>query len=510
MAKKIIRDIPLNRVEGDLEIKVEIGDGVVADAWSSGTMFRGFEKILVGRGLLDGLVITPRVCGLCSMCHLTAAAKALDMIAGARIPDDALRIRNVCNMAEHAQSDVRHGFLMFATDFTNPAYGKHSLFEEANRRYRALGGDTVLEVVRYSRTLLELIAILGGQWPHSSFMVPGGVSSIPSVSDTLQCRHLLGRFRRWYEKRILGCSLERWQEVRSAAGIDAWLEEKPAHRDSELGFYVRFCREAGLDGIGKGHGHYLSFGAFDMPEHTAAVSLGKGTQFVPSGFALGTRPGWFDQGKVSEHVHYSWCDSYEGGRHPMEGSTDPYASGREMDKYSWSKAPRYDGEPAETGPLAEMIIAEIPLFVDLLSKKGPSVYVRELARLVRPALLLPAMEVWLNEIDHRKQKFYEDPGKIVDGEGFGLTEAARGALGHWVKIEDGRIAHYQIITPTAWNASPRDSKGVRGPWEEALIGTRVEDTDNPVEVGHVVRSFDSCMVCCVHALRLGRSRRVVL
>jgi Ni,Fe-hydrogenase I large subunit len=510
MAQKIIRDVPLNRVEGDLEVKVELKDGVVSEAWCSGTMFRGFEKILVGRGVLDGLVITPRVCGLCSMCHLTAAAKALDMIAGVRVPDDALRIRNICNMAENVQSDMRHGFLMFAADFTNPAYKGLGLFEEASRRYRALAGDTVLEVVRNTRTLLELMAILGGQWPHSSFMVPGGVSSIPSVSDTLQCRHLLSRFRTWYEKRILGCAIERWHEVRGAAGLDAWLEEKESHRDSDVGFYIRFCREAGLDRIGKGVGNFLSFGAFDMPEHTSAVSMGKGTHFVPAGFSAGTRPGWFDQGKVTEHVHYSWCDSYEGGKHPMEGSTEPYASGREGEKYSWSKAPRYDGEPAETGPLAEMIIAENPLFADMVSRPGPSVFSRELARLVRPAFLLPVMDLWLREIDHRKQKFYEDPGKIVDGEGFGLTEAARGALGHWVKIENGRIAHYQIITPTAWNASPRDSQGRRGPWEEALLGTKVGDADNPVELGHIVRSFDSCMVCCVHAIRPGRTRRIVL
>jgi Ni,Fe-hydrogenase I large subunit len=206
-------------------------------------------------------------------------------------------------------------------------------------------------------------------------------------------------------------------------------------------------------------------------------------------------------------VAYSWFEGYSGGRHPFEGETRPYATGQENVKYSWAKAPRYDGRPAETGPLAEMIVAGNPLFVDLLSPKsstalfqsGPSVFTRQLARLVRPAEHIPAMETWLAETTG-DARFYTPPGEIVEGAGFGLTQAARGALGHWVRIADGAIAHYQIITPTAWNASPRDTDGVRGPMEEALIATGVQDASNPVALGHVVRSFDPCLVCTVHTV----------
>jgi len=170
-------------------------------------------------------------------------------------------------------------------------------------------------------------------------------------------------------------------------------------------------------------------------------------------------------------------------------------------KYSWSKAPRYAGLPAETGPLAERIVGGDPLFGDLLRRDGANLVIRQLARLTRPATLLAAMESWLGEMAARPdQPYYEPVPPIKDGRGFGLVEAARGALGHWVEIRDGKIARYQIVTPTAWNGSPRDHAGVRGPWEEALIGTPIADIDNPVEAGHVVRSFDPCLVCTVHVV----------
>jgi uptake hydrogenase large subunit len=494
-------NVPMNRVEGDLEIKVELEDGIVRDAWSTGTMFRGFENIMKGRGALDGLVITPRICGLCSATHLTAAAKALDMISGANVPDDAIRIRNVALMSEHIQSDIRHGFLMFTVDFANPVYKAHGLYGEAVKRYAPLKGSTALEVFAETKKVLEIVALLGGQWPHSSFMVPGGVVSVPGASDILQCRHILSNYRKWYEKKVLGCSIDRWSDVTSAAALDKWLDESEDHRDSELGFYIRFAREAGLEKSGAGHGNFLSYGSLDMPRDTAVES--GGDKLVPSGFAKGTKVGKFDQANIAEHVAHSWFRDYGGGRHPMDGETVPYATGNERGKYSWAKAPRYDGMPAETGPLAEMVVAGDPLFTELVGA-GPSVYARELARLVRPATLMPAMDVWLSEIAQNGDKSYEPPGEIVDGEGYGLVEATRGALGHWVKIRNSRIEHYQVVTPTAWHASPRDSDGVRGPFEECLVGTKVADPENPVELGHVIRSHDACLVCTVHAIEGGR------
>jgi len=500
----------MNRVEGDLEVKVEIADGRVADAWCSGTMFRGFEQILVGRGALDGLVITPRVCGICGTAHLTAASRALDAAAGVQVPDNALRLRNTALLVEHIQSDVRHAFLMFMADFANPSYRHLPLYEEAVRRYAPFKGEAVIETVHETKKVLEIVAILGGQWPHSSYMVPGGVVSIPSSNDLMQCLHLLARYRRWYEKRVLGCELERWNAIHSAEDLDSWLAEKEEHRQSEVGFYLRLARQTGLDAIGKGHGNFIAYGALDLPQHTRVKSLiENGTQLVPAGFARGGALETFDPEKISEHVAHSWFEDYGGGRHPLDGSTSPYASGREGVKYSWAKAPRYDGVPAETGPLAEMIVSRRPLFLDLLRKTGPGVFVRELARLTRPALLVPAIETWLREMSEDGGGFYNRPGEITEGVGAGLTHASRGALGHWVKIQDRKIVHYQIITPTTWHASPRDDNGIRGVFEEALVGTPVKDIGNPVEIGHVIRSFDACLVCTVHSVSRGGGQSLI-
>jgi Ni,Fe-hydrogenase I large subunit len=503
MPDRRMLNLPLNRAEGDLEVRLELRGGRVTDAWSCGTMYRGFERMLLGRGPLDGLVITPRVCGICSTAHLSAASGALDMIFQAQVPPNATRVRNVCLMAELIQSDMRQSFLMFAPDLINPAFGEHPLYAEACRRYRPLQGRTAAEVLAETKRIVEVVAILGGQWPHSSYMVPGGVTSLPNANDVLQCRHLLKSCQRWYEQRILGCSIERWRQVRSAADLDAWLEESPSHREAEVGFFVRFARAAGLEGLGGGPGNFISYGGFGLPEGTTVAGLGAGggEKLLPAGFVRAhAAPEEFDQSLVAEHVAHSWFKGEDGGTHPSQEETIPYATGSEGRKYTWAKAPRYDGLSAETGPLAEMVVAGEGLFTDLVGRQGPSVLARVLARLVRAAVLMPAMEAWLAEIDP-KEVFYLTPQEMADGEGMGLTEVSRGALGHWVRIKDWRIDRYQIITPTAWNGSPRDSNGGRGPWEEALIGLEVPDPDDPVSVGLVIRSFDPCLVCTVHCLK---------
>ncbi|MGB5232172.1 MAG: nickel-dependent hydrogenase large subunit [Desulfoprunum sp.] len=510
--KKTI-DVALNRVEGDLELRIEHEDGVVTNAWSKGIMYRGFENMLKGRGALDGLVLTPRVCGICGTAHLLTAAKALDMISGAQLPVNALLVRNLAMMAEHIQSDLRHGILMFMQDCHNPAYASLPLYGEAVRRYQAFKGRSVIGAIGMTKKILEIVAILGGQWPNSSFIVPGGVASVPTFNDIVNCTYIINLFTTWYEEQILGCPLERWQQVRSEQDLQAWLDESDAHRDGDLGFFIRFARLVGLDRLGRGHGNFVSFGQLELPQGSAVRGRTADPLLLAAGFiGQGQAPAGCDQELVTEHVAYSHFVDYPGGLHPSEGLTQPYVSPYEIIKYSFCKAPRYNGRPAETGPLAQMLTSGHPLFADMIAAGGPNAYVRELARLTRPAELLPAMKTWAGEIDP-EAPFYHSVREIPDGRGYGLIDASRGALGHWVEISRQKIAHYQIITPTAWNGSPRDHDGVRGPWEEALIGTPIADPDNPVEIGHVIRSFDACQVCSVHLLTnnapaTGRSRCV--
>lgn len=500
MKPKKIHIFPVNRVEGDLEIRIEVENNRVSDAWSAGIMYRGFENLLIGRAALDGLVLTPRICGICSTSHLNAAAKALDMFFNVKIPNNAVRIRNITLIAEKIQNDIRHAFMLFMADFTNRAYKKHSLFFEAIRRYQPLSGESTAATVRETKKILEIIANLGGQWPHSSFMVPGGVVSVPKANDLVQCLFVIRNFRKWFESRVLGCQIERWMEVKSKADLNAWLDEAESHLKSDLGFYLRFAKEAGLHKIGKGCENFISFGSLDLPEDSGVKVAAENPQFIQPGFyhKLERRP--FDQEKITEDVSHSWFDDSAHPKHPFEGETRPYAIGKERGKYSWAKAPRYDAMPAETGPLAEMVVAGDPLLGDMIRQDGPNVFIRELARLIRPAYLIPLMEQWLEETIRCHEEFYQDHPKKENGEGYGLLEAPRGALGHWVKIKDAKIEKYQIITPTAWNASPRDANGFRGPCEEAIVGTEIKDLDNPIEIDHIIRSFDPCLVCTVHAV----------
>jgi Ni,Fe-hydrogenase I large subunit len=222
----------------------------------------------------------------------------------------------------------------------------------------------------------------------------------------------------------------------------------------------------------------------------------------------------FDQALVSEDVTHSF---YQGSRplHPWEGETlpiDPEA-GRKQGKYSWAKSPRYDVPgvgrvPLEAGPLARRVAAaapgagahqdDDPLFLDMLNKLGPSVFVRQMARMHEAPKYFTWVMDWLSKLELR-ESFYCKPVEPMSGKGFGSTEAARGSLSDWIVLEDGKIENYQVVTPTAWNIGPRDSLEVLGPIEQALVGSPIVDQEDPVELGHVARSFDSCLVCTVHA-----------
>ena len=481
--------MPLNRVEGDLEVQVTITDGIVTDARMIGTMFRGVETMLPGRGVLDSLVITPRICGNCSTSHLLAATMALENLAGCKVNVNSRLVRSIALGAEKLQSDLRHLFLMFTADLTAKKYQQQALYSEIKRRYQPFRGTTVVATILATRKLSEIIAILGGQWPHSAFIVPGGVTSRPTQADLRQCTMLLFEFRRWYEQNILGCAIEDILAVATGDQLNEWLEKKESHRNSELGFFLRCGQTFGLDAIGGTHGSYLTTPDriwYQKPE-TAGGGFLRDQVCEP-----------FDQQAIVEEVSHAKYDDKSSSGHPLVAETRPFEQPA-AEKYSWCKAPRYAGNPAETGPLAEMLIGQDPLFTDLVTNIGASVLIRELARLLRPAQILLDMDTWLGKIDTR-QTFYRPTALPDEGTGVGLIQASRGMLGHWVQLSGGYIDQYQVITPTTWNASPRDDREIPGPIEQALLGTPIEDPDDPVEVGHVVRSFDPCMVCAVHAV----------
>lgn len=479
MITKTIAFSPFTRLEGDLLIHVDIEDGRIARSRASGTLFRGFEAMLRGRDPLDAIVITCRVCGQCGLTHSAAAAGAIRALVGARMPPNASICINVMLAVETIINHLTHFYLSFVPDLAEAPYE-----EPEAGCFLPLAGASVVRALREREALLGVLGLFAGKWPNSLAIQPGGVTRRVEASEIRRAHGLLGEFRNFIEEQVLGGELEQWLEVRSAADLDRWLGQG-AHASGDLGRFLSLGLKHGLDKIGIWSARFLSSGGWPDPE---------GRPLLKPGFRDG-QTGDFDPARIEEHVKHSWYDSYEGGLPPYEGRTDPDPQREEA--YSWTKAPRYAGLSAETGPLARLAINGEPLVADLLAGGGAGVLVRELARLQEALFLSKQISAWLDELDPEEPFFRETP-RPESGSGLGLVEAPRGLLGHWVRVEQGAIQNYQIVTPTGWNLSPRDCSDRPGPLEEALVGVPVPDPERPAAMSHVVKSFDPCLFCTVH------------
>jgi len=477
---------PFNRVEGDLEVQLEIADGRVASARVVAPMYRGFEQILLGKAPHDALVIAPRICGICSVSQSVAAARALADATGIAPPPNGVIATNLMLACENLADHLSHFYLFFMPDFTRPVYSARPWFEEAVRRFEAGAGAHARAAVAARQRWFTLIGTLGGKWPHTHSIQPGGSSRAIEPSEGLRLLGKVREFRAFLESTLFGARLEEVAAIADEAELARWCAREP--RRGDLRLFLEIARDAGLDTLGLGPGRYLSYGAFASPE--GKPFLAPGVWDADSGSLLPV-----NSDSITEDVSHSRLAG-DAPRHPRAGLTEP-----QVDKpgaYSWNKAPRLAGRVIETGAVARQAVDGHPLLRDALGRCGGTVYTRVLARLVEVARVVPQMERWLGAL-RRGEAYCASASPPADGEGMGLTEAARGALGHWLVLRQGRIANYQIVTPTSWNFSPRDAAGTPGALEAALAGTPVQPGETtPVAVQHVVRSFDPCMVCTAH------------
>ncbi|MCW0180400.1 MAG: nickel-dependent hydrogenase large subunit [Zavarzinia sp.] len=469
---------PFNRVEGDLEVQLELGAGQVTSARVNSPLFRGFERILEGRSPLDALVIVPRICGICSVSQSMAAVSALEALAGAAPPPNAVIAREIMRAVENLGDHLTHFHVFFMPDFARAAYAGRPWFPLVEERFKAAAGSAVREAVTARAGLFHVFGIMGGKWPHTLTIQPGGVARALDARDKVRLGAIITAFRHYLERSLFGAPLEAVLALSDLDALDAWRAQGP---EGNFRLFLEIAHDLGLRGLGRAFDRFLSYGA--------GPGAGAGTWRDGAG-------GDLDFGRIAEDHSFARMTGRDRRHHPFDGSTEP--DGADEAGYSWCKAPRLGGLPFETGAIARRLVAGDPLVEALALRDGGNVESRVIARLLELAREVERIGSLVRQLEV-KGDWHVETRLPDEGRGLGVTEAARGALGHWLRVEGGRIAAYQIIAPTTWNFSPRDSDGVPGPLEKALEGTPVADGERvPAAVQHVVRSFDPCMVCTVH------------
>lgn len=476
---------PFNRVEGDLEVKLDISGDVVQQAHVVSTLYRGFERILKGKAPADALVYAPRICGICSVSQSVAAAKALAAAGQLTPPPNGVLAINTMHATENVADHLTHFYLFFMPDFARSVYADEPWYEAVAERFTAITGTSIGKALPVRAQLMHIMGILAGKWPHTLSIQPGGTTRSISPHEIARMSAILTGFRRFLERQLFGDCLERVVSISSGEELTAWADERSSFT-SDFRIFLHVSQALDLKSLGRACDRFMSYGAYSED----------GTHLFSPGLWDNGIVAPLDIAHVTEDMSHAWYDPVSIAEHPFEGTTNADVSRSEA--YSWCKAPRLAGKVVEVGAIARQAIAGHPLIRDLVASGGGNVHSRVVARLLEIALVTIAMEGWVRRID---------PGDVFcthailpdASEGIGLTEAARGSLGHWLRIARGQIHNYQIVAPTTWNFSPRDSSGTPGALEQALVGAPLRAGESePVSVQHIVRSFDPCLVCTVH------------
>jgi hydrogenase large subunit len=551
---------PVTRIEGHLRIEAEVSGGKVTEAWAAGTMFRGIETIVEGKDAREAWIWAQRICGVCTTVHAIASVPAVEDAVGAVPPPNAELIRNLIAGSQLIHDHVLHFYQLHLLDWVDvvsatradPARtsklaqsisnyansgtdyfatalerlnrlvnsGQLSLFTNGywgHPAYRLtpeqnlLGFAHYLDALEWQRDIIRIHAVLGGKNPHPQTFVMGGMAS-PVDPNSPQAINP--------ETITLLSSL--------VATMGTFIEQVYIPDAMLLAReYPEWTR------LGGGVRNFLTYGGYSPgPVHDTATYL------FPRGRIQDldlTRVLPVDVSQITEEVSRSWYDYRSGdptALRPERGETTPHYTGPvppyewlhtgAEDKYSWLKAPRYDGQVTEVGPLARMLVgyaAHKPEFVhavDTTLKRAGigtdalnSTMGRILARALESGIIVDRLNGWLTGLSDNMNagdlriadtSKWDPSTWPKSAQGFGPHEVPRGSLGHWVEIDNGLISHYQAVMPTTWNASPRDAQGQPGPYEQALVGTPVADPTRPLEMLRTVHSFDPCMACAVHVL----------
>jgi hydrogenase large subunit len=545
---------PVTRIEGHLRIDVEVDGGRVQNAWSSGQMFRGIERILEGRDPRDAWLFTQRFCGVCTTVHAIASVRAVENALALQVPLNAQYIRNLIIAAHALHDHIVHFYHLSALDWVDvvsalkadpakasavaeslsewPGNGRLQLKAVQEKLKTFVGGGQLgiftngywghpamklspevnllavahyLEALEYQRRANQVVAILGSKTPNIQNLAVGGVANAINLDNqaTLNMQKL------YQVKDLLD-------------GMMKFIEQV---------YFVDVCAVGAMyaDWFGHGRGvtNYLSVPDFPLDTKGTTFEMPGGT--IMNADLATTRPitsfedPYFKE-NVAECIARAWYDG-DWTRHPWEQTTDPkYTDYEARGRYTWIKAPRFAGEVMQVGPLAQVLAGlalkhepTVRWATKTLETAGAvagttltpailhSTLGRHAARMIRTGVISEvALHQWhllVENIQRGDTDIFNAP-TFPSGEqrGFGFHEAPRGTLSHWVVIRNGRIANYQAVVPSTWNAGPRDDKNRVGPYEASLVGNPVADPEQPLEILRTVHSFDPCIACAIHTL----------
>ncbi len=559
MVRRIVVD-PITRIEGHLRVEAIIDGGRIKDAYSSGTMVRGVEIILKGRDPRDAWAFTQRICGVCTTVHAIASVRAVENALGITVPPNAELIRNLMFCAHMLQDHVVHFYHLHAVDWVDVVEALKADPAETSRLARSLSSwpksspsyfKTIQDKLKYLAETDQLGIFNNGYWGHPAYKLPPEVNllAVAHYLEALQWQREIVKVHT-----VFGGKNPHPSYLVGGVPCAINLEESNAlnvERLSLIGTIIKgaieFVENVYLPDliaiasfykdwakIGAGLKNYLAWG--DLPTgyykdvHTfkfrrGAVLNGNLDELVEVDPA--------DPEGVEEYVTHSWykySDGDDKGKHPWEGETvlnytgpkPPFEFLNTDGKYSWIKTPRWKGIPMEVGPLARIAVLyaagvkEARELVDWSLKKLElpkealfSTLGRTLARGLETKLTVHWMkefyDMLIANIKNGDTRTFNrnkwDPSTWPkEAKGVGTTEAPRGALAHYVVIKDGKIANYQAVVPTTWNASPRDAKGQRSAYEAALLDTPIADPEKPLEILRTIHSFDPCIACAVHVI----------
>ena len=550
---------PVTRIEGHLRIEAQVEGGMISDAWSSGTMFRGIELILRGRDPREAWIWAQRICGVCTMVHALASVNAVENALGIEVPDNARLVRNIIAATQTIQDHVVHFYHLHALDWVDVVSALKADPAKTSQLAQSIS-DWPLSSAKYFKGVQDRVATLvaskqlslfgAGYWGHPAYHLPPE-ANLMAVAHYLEALTFQKEFIRIHA--VLGGKnphLQTFLVGGMATSLDP-NEPNATVNPERIDFLLEVAKSAGafvsqvyipdvlavagfyMDwfGRGEGLGNFMCYGAYPQGSIQDPSNF-----FLPRGMILNrdlSKVHPVDTANVAEYIAHSWYEYSSGdqsSKHPFDGETNPKYSGPnppydflQVDqKYSWLKAPRYQDQPMEVGPLARMLVSyasgqpDVKALVDatLAKLKAPATALfstlgRIAARALETQLLASRLVGWVEELGnniasgnvriHNGEKW--DPNSWPDtARGFGFFEAPRGSLGHWVEIEDKAIKNYQAVVPSTWNAGPRDARGQRGAYEAALLKTPVADPERPLELLRTIHSFDPCLACAVHVV----------